>query len=83
MDPREIARPVAIVVCPFCECDPFHYEHNGLGYEAVAVNCCDRGNELFQYHNPRMMVLADRISRLRLRTKARAKHLRRHPLPLS
>lgn len=30
-------------ICPFCGCDPFHYEHNGLGYEAVAVNCCDLG----------------------------------------
>lgn len=33
--------------CPFCGCDPFHYENNGLGMERVAVNCCDHGVELF------------------------------------
>lgn len=34
--------------CPFCGCDPFHYEDNGLGMERVAVNCCDHGVELYR-----------------------------------
>lgn len=29
--------------CPFCGCDPYHYVDNGVGMEAVAVNCCDLG----------------------------------------
>jgi len=27
--------------CPFCRNDPYHYEDNGCGMEAVAVNCCE------------------------------------------
>jgi hypothetical protein len=33
--------------CPFCGRDPFHRVDNGLGMEAVAVTCCDLGNEFF------------------------------------
>lgn len=33
--------------CPFCGHDPYHYVHNGIGYEAVAVNCCEFGYELY------------------------------------
>jgi hypothetical protein len=33
--------------CPFCKLDPYHYEHNGIGYEPVAVVCCDLGCALF------------------------------------
>ncbi len=35
-------------VCPFCERDPFHYVDNGIGMEAVAVNCCELGNLYFR-----------------------------------
>lgn len=31
----------------FCGNDPYHYVHNGIGYEAVAVNCCEFGEELY------------------------------------
>lgn len=31
--------------CPFCHHDPYHYVHNGIGYEAVAVDCCELGIE--------------------------------------
>lgn len=29
--------------CPFCGLDPYEYIHNGIGMEAVAVNCCEWG----------------------------------------
>lgn len=35
------------MICPFCRCDPFHYVDIGVGYEAVAVNCCDLGCDLW------------------------------------
>lgn len=35
-------------VCPFCERDPFHYVDNGIGMEAVAVDCCELGNLYFR-----------------------------------
>lgn len=34
--------------CPFCGHDPYHYVDNGVGMEAVAVNCCDYGVALFR-----------------------------------
>lgn len=37
--------------CPFCKRDPFHRVHNGLGYEAVAVVCCDLGVDLYSNHS--------------------------------
>jgi hypothetical protein len=36
-----------MTICPFCGSDPFHYEHNGLGMEAVAVDCCELGHYYF------------------------------------
>jgi hypothetical protein len=39
-------------MCPFCGHDPFHYVDNGLGMEAVAVNCCELGCEYFGLHKP-------------------------------
>lgn len=36
------------VTCPFCGRDPFHYVDNGVGMEAVAVTCCELGNEYFR-----------------------------------
>lgn len=29
--------------CPFCGHDPYHYVHNGIGMERVAIVCCDEG----------------------------------------
>lgn len=37
-----------MTTCPFCGRDPFHYVHNGLGMEAVAVDCCDLGDLYFR-----------------------------------
>lgn len=34
--------------CPFCGRDPFCYVHNGIGLEAVAVDCCDLGDLYFR-----------------------------------
>ncbi|WP_186216264.1 hypothetical protein [Burkholderia gladioli] len=64
--------------CPFCRHDPFHYVDNGLGFEAVAVTCCDPGLDLFgldqkQARLPRK-ILALRRSHSP-RKKARAKRL--------
>ncbi len=36
-------------ICPFCRRDPYHYVDNGVGMEAVAVTCCERGIALLQY----------------------------------
>ena len=33
--------------CPFCGRDPYHYVDNGVGMEAVAVDCCELGVLLF------------------------------------
>lgn len=39
--------------CPFCHRDPYEYVDIGVGYERVAVTCCDLGVALIQYHEPR------------------------------
>ncbi len=31
-------------MCPFCKCDPYEYVDIGIGYQAVAVNCCEYGH---------------------------------------
>jgi hypothetical protein len=36
------------MTCPFCGRDPFHYVDNGLGMEAVAVDCCELGDLYFR-----------------------------------
>lgn len=33
--------------CPFCKRDPHHYVDNGIGMEAVAIDCCDMGVALW------------------------------------
>lgn len=38
--------------CPFCGRDPFHYVNNGIGMEAVAVDCCDLGDLYFRGDRP-------------------------------
>jgi hypothetical protein len=44
--------------CPFCGLDPYHYEHNGLGYEAVAVNCCELGRLLISTRDKKIQKIA-------------------------
>ncbi len=34
-------------ICPFCKRDPFHYVHNGIGMEPVAIDCCNLGVALW------------------------------------
>lgn len=34
--------------CPFCGRDPFHYVDIGVGWEPVAVICCDAGIEHYE-----------------------------------
>jgi hypothetical protein len=41
-----------MVTCPFCERDPFHRVDNGVGMEAVAVECCDLGDLFFRGARP-------------------------------
>lgn len=59
------------MICPFCRCDPFHYVHNGLGYEAVAINCCDAGVALYRGDKAAAKILRLRRSHSP-RKKARA-----------
>lgn len=64
--------------CPFCRLDPFHYVDNGVGMEAVAVNCCELGMEFYsrdgnkfarkvlgnmQSHSPRRKARAMKVLR--------------------
>jgi hypothetical protein len=39
-------------ICPFCGRDPFHRVDNGVGMEAVAVTCCELGDEFFRGMRP-------------------------------
>ncbi len=41
-----------MTTCPFCGRDPFHYVDNGVGMEAVAVTCCENGDEYFRGARP-------------------------------
>lgn len=34
--------------CPFCGRDPFHRVDNGVGMEAVAVTCCELGDQFYR-----------------------------------
>jgi hypothetical protein len=43
--------------CPFCGHDPYHYVDNGIGMEAVAVNCCEPGIALFSREKPETVTL--------------------------
>jgi hypothetical protein len=39
-----------MATCPFCRCDPYHYVDIGVGFEAVAVTCCEAGIEFFDHN---------------------------------
>ena len=41
-----------MTICPFCGRDPFHYVDNGVGMEAVAVSCCELGDQYFRGMRP-------------------------------
>lgn len=41
-----------MTICPFCGHDPFHYVDNGVGMEAVAVTCCELGDQYFRGQRP-------------------------------
>lgn len=63
----------SMTTCPFCKRDPFHYVHNGLGMEAVAVVCCELGDLYFRGARPapetvtiewdEFVAIADRLRR--------------------
>lgn len=38
--------------CPFCGRDPFEYVDIGVGMEAVAVTCCELGDQYFRGARP-------------------------------
>lgn len=38
-------------LCPFCGRDPYHYVDIGVGFQAAAVVCCDKGIGYFQHHH--------------------------------
>jgi hypothetical protein len=46
--------------CAFCGRDPYEYVDIGVGYQAVAVSCCDEGIAVYQYFDKTL----GRIARL-------------------
>lgn len=60
--------------CPFCKQDPFHYVDNGVGLQAVAINCCDLGIGLYRGEKIPRRILNLRRS-FSPRKKAKAKRL--------
>ena len=62
-------------LCPFCKRDPYEWVDIGVGYQAVAVSCCEEGVSLIQYGDKTLRkVLVLRRSHSP-RKKARAKRL--------
>lgn len=61
--------------CPFCGHDPFHYVDIGVGYQAVAVDCCDLGIDLFQNGTKKARKLAELKRSSSPRKQARFKRL--------
>lgn len=61
--------------CPFCRCDPYHYEDIGVGFEAVAIVCCDLAIALYQGDKAATRILRDMRSH-HPHAKARAKRMR-------
>lgn len=46
--------------CAFCGRDPYEYVDIGVGYQTVAVSCCDEGIAVYQYGDK----LLGRVARL-------------------
>lgn len=59
--------------CAFCGRDPYEYVDIGVGYQAVAVSCCDEGIALYQYYDKTL----GRIANLLTGDKRRAARGRR------
>lgn len=66
------------ITCPFCRRDPFEYVDIGVGFQPVAITCCEAGIDLFGLDKQRAR-LPRKILALRRshspRKKARAKRL--------
>ncbi len=62
-------------VCPFCKCDPYEWVDIGVGYQAVAVSCCEAGVSLIQYGDKVLRKVLSLRSSHSPRKKARAKRL--------
>lgn len=54
--------------CAFCGRDPYEYVDIGVGYQPVAVSCCDEGIAVYQHGDK----LLGRIARLLDGDKRRA-----------
>lgn len=50
---------MSIAYCPFCGLDPYEYVDIGVGFERVAVSCCEFGVAFFDWR-----VSAPRIQRI-------------------
>ena len=48
--------------CIFCGRDPYEYVDIGVGYERVAVSCCDYGIGLYQYGQKPLVRIANLLS---------------------
>lgn len=64
-------------VCPFCKLDPYEYVDIGVGYQAVAVSCCDLGVGLIQYGDPKARKIRDLLRSPNARRHARGVRLMR------
>lgn len=51
-------------LCIFCGRDPYHYVDNGVGWQPVAVECCDLGIGLYQYRDELLQKVSNKISKL-------------------
>ena len=63
-------------MCPFCGHDPYHYVDIGVGFQAVAVNCCDYGIALFQHGDEQLSKVRARMEQAAARIAADAARIR-------
>lgn len=61
--------------CPFCGYDPYHYVDIGVGWQAVAVTCCNLGIGLFQYNDKKLRQIIEFRRSPSPKKKARAKRM--------
>lgn len=61
------------MTCPFCKRDPYHYVDIGVGWQAVAVDCCDLGIALYSREDDEWRRLARRTLRNMRSPSPRAK----------
>ncbi len=60
--------------CAFCHRDPYEYIDIGVGYQAVAVSCCEEGISVYQYYDKTLGRIA-RLLKGDKRQAARGKRL--------